>query len=227
MSQDNGISTSKGCFSCFGNCSKSNLEARIQALEQTIVTQGQALEQAFANGTVQADVSMVLADGQKIASVLTLFVPELISVLTNNPAVLTDFSNFMTIVESVLSKATSGFGVINNMITALLGMSTASTTATTVPTTPVVPDSTSVSVQPVGTKGLNRSLASSIVSKIEHILTITCPTITGAITSNTTQVPAFIHFINTIDNIIASSKANNVSISSVFVNMANAIKTIT
>lgn len=182
--------------SCKSNTNVQTVESDAKIAIAALESRLQALELAFTNGTVQADVELILADGQKIASVLSLFVPELLSILTNNPAVLTDFSNFMTVVDSILSKATSSFGVLNTMIVALLNIPTAvATTATTATTA-------------TATKSLNRSVVTaprSTISKVTNILSINCPQITKLITSDTSSVPGFVHFLSTIDHVIVKS----------------------
>lgn len=195
--------------SCKSNTNVQTVESDAKIAIAALESRLQALELAFTNGTVQADVELILADGQKIASVLSLFVPELLSILTNNPAVLTDFSNFMTVVDSILSKATSSFGVLNTMIVALLNIPTATTTT--------------------ATKSLNRSAVKapqSTISKVTNILSINCPQITKLITSDTSTVPGFVHFLSTIDHIIVkagSSLSEPNAASNLFASMTKAI----
>jgi len=222
---DDTASSSWFCGMCKNKPTTATISADVSAEFQIIKAELQELKAAVLNGTVQTDIDLVLADGQKAANTLMLFVPQLIALLTNNPAVVTDFSAFMTTVEAVISKATAEFGIFNSMIIALIN--TTSTTTTTIAPNTVV-NVPSVPTLTLKSHTVSRNTQTTL-SKINSIITINCPQLTHHITTEVSSAAEFYHFMNTVENVTknaSSSFTTSSSISQFFGTLTNSINNI-
>lgn len=205
--------TTSSCASCFSAQTEQTIETDASAALSAIETRLQALEAAFKNGTVSADLNIVLADGQDIVNVLLTFIPELIAVFTNNPAVLTNFSNFMTSVETILSKTGSSLTLMNSLIVALLNVGSSATTTTSTATTATTSVATTsvatTSAATVATKAFSATpktmSKAEAVSKIGHVLSINCPTLTKNISTDVSAVGGFIHLLTTTNQVFVNN----------------------